>query len=222
MLRELIPRAAALVAPPCCAACRADTTPGRLICPRCRGRMMELPPPPTAPGVFAAFPYEGPAVAAVAALKFRQAPGVAREMAEMIRERLPDLAGSADVIVPAPAHPARRRKRGYNQARLLARALARSEGLDLADCLRRSGPDPPQSELARARRLELPRTAIRAVDVPPGRVLICDDVTTTGVTIERCAEALGRAAPGAPRPSVRAVVFAAAGAPRRSRSAITR
>ena len=55
-----------------------------------------------------------------------------------------------------PLHPARRRRRGFNQAERLARALAERTGLRVADCLRRRGPRTPQVELGRAERLAAP------------------------------------------------------------------
>jgi predicted amidophosphoribosyltransferase len=126
-------------------------------------------------------------------------------MAELMLPRLPPWALDARWIVPAPAHPARRRQRGYNQSQVLARALARATGARVIDCLVRAPLAPPQSELSRADRLKLPSAAI-SVDrdslgaIDPSEMLLCDDVITTGVTLERCAQALG---------AERAVTFAA-------------
>jgi predicted amidophosphoribosyltransferase len=92
-------------------------------------------------------------------------------------------------IVPVPAHPAHARTRGYDQARLLARALARRTGAPLAQPLRRSGAALGQLGASRVERLREGRVAVRARD-GPRRVLLVDDVHTTGATLDACAQAL--------------------------------
>jgi ComF family protein len=205
MYQRLLDRVAALVALPTCAACTRPTDVGRRICARCTAELGAMPVGRRGERTFAAFPYAGPARGIVGALKFRQAPAVAGEMAELMLPRLPPWALDARWIVPAPAHPARRRQRGYNQSQVLARELARATGARVIDCLVRAPLAPPQSELSRADRLKLPSAAI-SVDrdslgaIDPSEMLLCDDVITTGVTLERCAQALG---------AERAVTFAA-------------
>jgi predicted amidophosphoribosyltransferase len=119
-----------------------------------------------------------------------------------MRPRLPSWFHEAEWIVPVPAHPDRRRERGYNQSLLLARALARGTELRVVDCLRRTAFAPPQSQLTRAQRLALPRRAIsiepsavrqqapNSLAEFPTKVVVCDDVVTTGVTLEVCAQAI--------------------------------
>jgi ComF family protein len=104
---------------------------------------------------------------------------------------------AADVVVPVPLHPARRRERGYNQAELIARPLARRLGLPLrAYLLVRTKPRPPQLLLSRRERWESVRGAYemrRGAQVDNLRVLLIDDVCTTGATLDSCARALKHA-----------------------------
>ncbi|HEV2299678.1 MAG TPA: ComF family protein [Candidatus Acidoferrales bacterium] len=104
---------------------------------------------------------------------------------------------AADVVVPVPLHPARRRERGYNQAELIARPVARRLHLPLrAYLLVRTRPRPPRLLLSRRERWESVRGAYemrRGAKVDNLRVLLIDDVCTTGATLDSCARALKRA-----------------------------
>lgn len=216
-------RLAALVAPPVCVLCRAVTPPPRMLCAACEGEIRAMPPGRNDATVFAAFPYSGAVRSLIAALKFRGAPACARTMAELMRPRLPAWAEQPDCVVPAPAHPTRRRQRGFNQAALLARALAGAQGAPVVECLVRDPRTTPQSELSRAARLALAPRSIRldarrlrqifgpAEAAMPTNVLLCDDVVTTGVTLEACAQAIREGQPSAGIGSIRAVVFASVG-----------
>jgi competence protein ComFC len=100
----------------------------------------------------------------------------------------------ADFLVPVPLHPERRRERGFNQARLLARDLAGLRDLDvLARALVKVRNVPPQ---ARLRAADREKNVVRAYAVKrPAEVrgktlILVDDVTTTGATIRECARVL--------------------------------
>jgi predicted amidophosphoribosyltransferase len=214
MRHRLLATAAALLAPPLCVGCRGATAPAELICPRCRRLLRALPVPLARAGApQAAFPHEGVARRLVAALKFHGAAGLAPELAALMRERLPAAALEADCIVPVPAHPLNRRRRGYNQSLLLARALAVAARIPVADCLTRAPSMPPQAGLGRAERLALPRTAYSCAAPPAGRILLVDDVVTTGSTLARCSDALQSGAGSGAASLVRSVTFATAGRP---------
>jgi ComF family protein len=101
-----------------------------------------------------------------------------------------------DALVPVPLHRLRRRERGYNQAEELAVRLGKSTGLPVWNVLRRVKKTRTQANLRRSERL---RNQLRAFefkgrfDVRGRRLLIIDDVFTTGATINACAQVLHHA-----------------------------
>lgn len=161
-----------------CAACLAD------------------PPPFTR--VRAAVAYGDIARALALKLKHGRRPGIARTMARAMRRAADGLAADA-LVAPVPLHRGRLWQRGYNQAALIARALVRLTGGELAvDLIERRKPTPLLRGLGRAARA---RAVAGAFAVPPrwrprlrgARVLLIDDVYTTGATARGCARALLRA-----------------------------
>jgi ComF family protein len=117
----------------------------------------------------------------------RLAEVVAREAAEF----------KVDVVVPVPLHPDRRRERGYNQAELIARPLARKLHLKQgAYLLMRTRPRPARLVLSRKEHWDSVRGAYatrEGLRVDQLRVLLVDDVMTTGATLDSCARALKKA-----------------------------
>jgi competence protein ComFC len=117
----------------------------------------------------------------------RLAEVVAREAAEF----------KVDVVVPVPLHPDRRRERGYNQAELIARPLARKLHLKQgAYLLMRTRPRPARLVLSRKEHWDSVRGAYatrEGLRVDKLRVLLVDDVMTTGATLDSCARALKKA-----------------------------
>jgi ComF family protein len=117
-------------------------------------------------------------------------------VAEWLGETLDDprLRGRRfDVIVPVPLHPARERERGFNQATLLAELLASKAALPLRAVLERIRYTTTQTAYDRAERMENLHDAFRLRknrDVRELRVLLIDDVLTTGSTLSECARVL--------------------------------
>jgi predicted amidophosphoribosyltransferase len=186
---------AALLAPPLCWSCGALAARGRALCGPCRRGLVFLPPEPVVLSgvrVWAPVAYEGPARDLVRALKFRGALSLAREMAALVVASAPRDLLRGDVV-PVPLHPVRLRRRGFNQAVVLAEAIGRTTGLATTDCLRRRGPGPPQVGRTRGARVSGPAGSIEARARVPPTALIVDDVVTTGATIAACAAALRRA-----------------------------
>jgi ComF family protein len=107
--------------------------------------------------------------------------------------RAPD----ADVLMPVPLHPSRLREREYNQAILLADRLNRQLGLPLSyDNLVRVRRTDPQTDLSRSARLKNLRRSFavrRPAEVKGKRILLIDDVLTTGTTVNECAKTLRKA-----------------------------
>ena len=102
---------------------------------------------------------------------------------------------AADVLVPVPLDSARLRERGYNQAELIARPLARMLGIPFRSYLLvRTMPRPDKLRLTRRERWETVRgayaTHIKRAQVDKLRVLLVDDVFTTGATLDACSRAL--------------------------------
>jgi len=145
------------------------------------------------------FPYAGPASSIIKSYKFRGdyflGPRFLRGL--LAQGWLPGGIGAPDAVVPVPLHPRRRRERGYDQALLLARVLARHFGCRLAcGALVRTRYTSHQSLLPVTQRWDNVRGAF--VAARPGlvegkRVLLVDDVLTTGMTAEECAKALKKA-----------------------------
>jgi ComF family protein len=101
-----------------------------------------------------------------------------------------------DMVLPMPMHWMRRWRRGFNQAELLAAEVSKRTGISLASPVRRIRSTPPQAGLSRARRRENMSGAFamaRRADVKGKRVLLVDDVLTTGATASACAGVLKKA-----------------------------
>ncbi|HEY0788408.1 MAG TPA: ComF family protein [Thermoanaerobaculia bacterium] len=130
------------------------------------------------------------------AFKFRRHDFLDAPLAGLLAERWRAWSdGDFDAVVPVPMHPRKLRERGYNQAALLARRFARATKLTLyRDALRKTRETAAQSTLRREERASNVRGAFTAADGLRGRrILLIDDVCTTGATLRACAKALRRA-----------------------------
>ncbi len=191
--------------PPSCAGCGRY---GALLCEACRASFRPAGPdgvtfvqadPSVVVGesltlAVAAFRYEGALRRTLNRLKYGGAPSVAGPLA---RDALPALRRLLNVtgpaaLVPVPVHAARLRRRGYNQAGLLASALARVAVLEVDDCLVRRRATIRMHGLDRAARLRNLQDAfaLRQGAHPPPVVILVDDILTTAATLEACAGVL--------------------------------
>ena len=146
-------------------------------------------------GMAAVYSYHGPAGGMVRSLKFAGvkllAEPMAADMAEAERAMEPT---GIELVVPVPMHPRRRRRRGFNHSELLARGVAEKLSLPYADALVRTRHTVQQSVLEGAARRTNLRNAFECrVDLTGRRVLLVDDVYTTGTTARECARALRKA-----------------------------
>jgi predicted amidophosphoribosyltransferase len=182
-----------LLAPPLCWGCGGPAARRDPLCAPCRSRLRWLGCEPVRIAgfeVWAPLAYEGPARELVRALKYRGAERLAGVMAAQMAAGAPRELVSGS-LVPIPLHPARLRRRAFNQAERIARELSSRTGLAVDDCLELPRPRAPQAGRPRAERVGVrPGIRVRPGAPAPPRVLLVDDVVTTGGTIAACARAL--------------------------------
>ncbi len=133
--------------------------------------------------------YDGRLRDVIHALKYDPRPTIAKGLAARMRESGADVLLGADVAVPVPLHRSRQRTRGFNQARALAVHL----GLPVSDALVRTKKTESQADLTKDRRYANVRGAFAARShalMKDRIVVLVDDVSTTGATLNACAKVL--------------------------------
>jgi predicted amidophosphoribosyltransferase len=205
-----------IVVPPACAACGTPQSHGDAVCLGCRAQLVALPAnrcarcgapsgrdAPSCPEcrgrrlaftfAWAAFAYNAACQRLMAALKSRGRVAVAGFMGAEIAARAPAAVfAGATALVPGPAHPRRRLRDGFSPAAEVAAHVSTATGVPVVHLLRRCGRAPPQARLGREERLRMGPDAVglRPGPVPGGRLVLVDDVYTTGATANACANAL--------------------------------
>lgn len=193
-----------LLFPDRCASCGQT---GSLFCAACRTRLRPYPPgSPTMVATHACatlldaaavvYVFESPLRDVVHCLKYKRVRRMALPLAGLLDAHLCQHPLPADAVIPVPLHPRRMAERGFNQSELLARHLARTGGMALVtNGLTRQRNTEHQARLDMRQRQQNMHNAFvwQKREPPPARVLLLDDVLTTGATITACAHALRQA-----------------------------
>lgn len=173
--------------PALCPRCSVPSLGGR-VCVRCARQE------PILRATLARYPFEGVVRAAILALKYRSRTRLVPFLATALATALEARPLSVDVLVPVPLGPRRLRTRGFNQSELLANGLGVVAGLPIAtEALIRRRETAQQTALPARRRRQNVANAFTVVDaeaIAGKRLLLVDDVCTTGATLEACASAL--------------------------------
>ncbi len=187
------------VYPPRCGGCDRRGEP---FCEQCRRSVMPVNGKLDVAGlevIISAGLFQGPLRNAIHNLKYSGDRSLVSPLALLISDTLATedaakLDGDPLVLVPVPLHSNRRKDRGFNQSELIARELSKITGWPIESGLVRSRDTRSQVGLHPEERLANVRDAFAwEGEVVPPRVLLIDDVCTTGATLGQCADALTRA-----------------------------
>ncbi len=213
VLEQLKKTALDLLFPLRCIECGNE---GSLICPYCRNRLSWIMTPvcpfcgvdkpldipctscpvfqPVIDGIRAPFRFEGTIRSAVHQLKYRNLRAIAAPLAKMMADYLDDNPLPYGIIIPVPLHNKRLRERGYNQSELLAKEIAGLTGVRIEkDLLTRHRHTPAQvmTKSIQERRANLTGAfTCKSENINGKKVLLIDDVATSGATLDACAKAL--------------------------------
>src|SRR3712207_3980331 len=175
---EALPR----IGHPTCARCGMPTAFETLACDECKGVDFGFE------SARAPLRYTGVGKEIVHTLKYEGYTRVAERLAAPLMFGVLDAGDRFDAVVPIPLHRSRLRRRGFNQAELLARGVARKINAPVSGTLQVVRRIRDQVELSAAGRRANVAGAFRARDRVRGRVLLIDDVFTTGATMSACFE----------------------------------
>ena len=191
--------------PPVCAGCGVEGQPLCAACLRHLERRLNEPaglpiglPSPFPPGLVQlewCASFNGPARAAVHALKYDGELRLVRPIAELMAHRWRRAGIGTDALVSVPVHAQRRRERGFDQAELIGRAIASQLGVPYWPALHRPTRTTAQHQLGRRARQSnvgsaFAVSAAYGAEVNGRWIVVVDDVTTTGATLTACARAL--------------------------------
>jgi ComF family protein len=196
-----------------CVGCSKE---GDFICDSCQSSLMRIEPPvcpkcgkpqineilcdscvnwdADIDGIRSPFQFEGVVRKAIHEFKYKNLRAIAGGLAKLLSEYMAENPIPCDVLVPVPLHGKRMKERGYNQSAILAKELGRLTGLPVNDsCLIRSRYNVPQ---AKTKNVEERRRNVIGIfkckneDLRSKKILLIDDVTTSGATLNACASVL--------------------------------
>lgn len=140
------------------------------------------------------FKYEEPIREQIIEYKFRNKPYYYKTFTKILinNKKIYDILKSYDIIIPVPLNKSRKKERGYNQAELIAREISKNiKNLKYLNILEKTKNAVPQSTLNKAQRLRNLENAYKLkqeINIQNQRILIFDDVFTTGTTANECAK----------------------------------
>jgi ComF family protein len=176
-----------------CPVCRSAASGPLGLCASCRGALLE---PSISAFELSLGPYGGPLERAVRAYKFEGVRRLGRLFGLELAATLKTAGWQLDAVCAVPLHPLRYLQRGYNQSALVARVAAQERGLPYRPLLRRIRATRQQARLGGAARQGNVAGAFRAAPLQGERLLLIDDVLTSGATLTECALTLFAAGAG--------------------------
>ena len=175
--------------PPFCHSCGITTNDG-ILCPVCRRF------PLTVDGIRSPFLFEGLVREAIHQLKYKRLKTMAAPLGQLLAEYINTNSLPADALIPVPLHPKRTRERGYNQALLLAREISKKSHIPIIDDMlirQKNTASQARTTSAIERRNNVQDAFAYREKLDGRKILLIDDVCTTGATIDACAVVLKEA-----------------------------
>jgi competence protein ComFC len=173
-----------LIGFPVCSRCGMPTAFETFVCDECKGVDFSFE------SARAPLKYTGVGKEIVHSLKYGGYTRVVEKLAAPLMVSVLDEGDRFDVVVPVPLHRSQRRRRGFNQAELLARGVAKEIKAPVSDTIQVVRKTRDQVELSATERRANVSGAFRARGSVWGKLLLIDDVFTTGATMSSCAESL--------------------------------
>lgn len=172
---------------PLCACCGQTCPPTAVTCPSCLAQPLPLTQ------IRAATHFAEPIPTIIHKMKYEGMFALANPLGQLLVDAWPHWQTAVDLVVPIPLHPTRYKKRGYNQAALLAKQFTHQLGFEYApNLLQRTRATQPQVGLHANERQSNMANAFQAAHqtITDRHILLIDDVCTTGATLTAAAEAL--------------------------------
>ncbi|MFH1542140.1 MAG: ComF family protein [bacterium] len=194
-MRKLADSLLNLIFPPRCEVCKTNSQ--EILCRHCFSQIKFMKPHL---GVHCVSAYDGVIKEAIARFKFKKRKRLHEPLGILLVHYLSSTPSlqmeEIDVIVPVPLHKSRHQERGFNQADLLAQVVSKYHAKPVVQALERHRQTQAQFDLKRNERYENIRDAFKVTNphhVHDKRVLLLDDIYTTGSTIAECSRTLKQA-----------------------------